>query len=59
VAAAQGSAAVPLDPAWRRYLGLGNATGLGMVPYVIRHPQVMDAWVAMRELPLAAAMQQT
>ena len=59
VAAARGSAAVPLDPAWRRYLGLGNATGLGMVPYVIRHPQVMDAWVAMRELPLARAMQQT
>jgi len=58
VAAARGSAAVPLDPTWRRYLGLGNATGLGMVPYVIRHPQVMDAWVAMRELPLAWAMQQ-
>lgn len=53
------AAAVPLDAAWRRYLGLGNATGLGMVPYVIRHPQVMDAWVALRELPLAAAMQQT
>jgi hypothetical protein len=59
VAAARGSAAVPLDPAWRRYLGLGNATGLGMVPYVIRHPQVMDAWVAMRELPLASALHQT
>lgn len=59
VAAARGDAAVALDPAWRRYLGLGNATGLGMVPYVIRHPQVMDAWVAMRELPLALAMQRT
>lgn len=59
VAASRGSAAVALDPHWRRYLGLGNATGLGMVPYVIRHPQVMDAWVAVRELPLALAMQQT
>lgn len=59
VAAARGSAATQLRPEWRRYLGLGNATGLGMVPYVIRHPQVMDAWVAMRELPLAAALEQT
>jgi len=51
--------AVPLDPQWRRYLGLGNATGLGMVPYPIRHPQVLDAWVALRELPLAHARLQT
>ncbi len=47
---------VPLAPAWRRYFGLGNATGLGMVPYVINHPQVFDAWVAARELPLANAL---
>lgn len=50
--------AVKLDPSWRRYLGLGNATGLGMVPYPIRHPQVFDAWVALRELPLTNALQQ-
>lgn len=48
-----------LDIRWRRFLGLGNATGLGMVPYVIRHPQVLDAWVALRELPLANARCQT
>lgn len=47
--------AVPLDARWRRYLGLGNATGLGMVPYVINHPQVLDAWTHLRELPLASA----
>ena len=50
--------AVALDRQWRRFLGLGNATGLGMVPYVIRHPQVMDAWVALRELPLANVLNQ-
>ncbi|MFC0448056.1 hypothetical protein [Rhodococcus jostii] len=44
---------------WRRYLGLGNATGLGMVPYVVNHPQVLDAWCATRELPLAHALAQT
>ena len=52
-ATAKSADAAPLDISWRRYLGLGNATGLGMVPYVIRHPQVLDAWVALRELPLA------
>ncbi len=50
--------AVPLDAQWRRFFGLGNATGLGMVPYVINHPQVLDAWVALRELPLAHALAQ-
>jgi len=45
--------AVPLDPQWRRYFGLGNATGLGMVPYVINHPQILDAWTHLREVPLA------
>ncbi len=51
------SDAVPLDTSWSRYFGLGNATGLGLVPYVINHPQVFDAWVAMRELPLANALE--
>ncbi|KWX23678.1 hypothetical protein AFM11_12840 [Mycolicibacterium wolinskyi] len=47
-----------LSGEWRRYLGLGNATGLGMVPYVVNHPQVLDAWCAARELPLAHALEQ-
>ncbi|MEO8851056.1 MAG: hypothetical protein ABI360_04930 [Allobranchiibius sp.] len=45
--------AAVLDNQWRRYFGLGNATGLGMVPYVINHPQVLDAWAKLREVPLA------
>lgn len=45
--------AAGLDDQWRRYLGLGNATGLGMVPYVINHPQILDAWTHLREVPLA------
>ncbi len=51
------SNAATLDGSWSRYFGLGNATGLGMVPYVINHPQILDAWVAMRELPLANALE--
>lgn len=49
----------PLDGDWRTYLGLGNATGLGMVPYIINHPRILDAWVALRELPLAAVLERT
>lgn len=52
-AAARSERAVRLDGDWRRYLGLGNATGLGMVPYVVNHPEVLDAWIRLRELPLA------
>ncbi|MFE4835751.1 hypothetical protein ACFRAU_13860 [Arthrobacter sp. NPDC056691] len=55
-AAAAGTKAVPLDAAWSRYLGLGNATGLGMVPFVINHPDYLDAWCRLREIPLAAGL---
>lgn len=57
-AAARGPGAARLTGAWRRYLGLGNATGLGMVPYVVNHPEVLDAWMRLRELPLASVLEQ-
>lgn len=45
--------AATLSGGWRHYLGMGNATGLGMVPYAINHPEVLNAWAELRELPLA------
>ncbi|MDN6331104.1 MAG: hypothetical protein L0J58_00975 [Micrococcaceae bacterium] len=45
--------AATLTGGWRHYLGMGNATGLGMVPYAINHPEVLNAWAELRELPLA------
>lgn len=48
-----GSAAVGFDEAWKRFFGLGNATGLGLVPYAMKHPRVIHAWVGVRELALA------
>ncbi|WP_083701831.1 hypothetical protein [Tersicoccus sp. Bi-70] len=51
-----GTTAVPLDPRWSRYLGLGNATGLGMVPFVVNHPAYLDAWCRLREIPLATGL---
>ncbi len=55
-AALRNPAAARLGGDWRRYLGLGNATGLGMVPYVVNHPEVLNAWARLREVPLAAVL---
>ncbi len=48
-----GETAVPLDEDIQRYLGVGNATGLGMAPFMIKHPRLLHAWVAARETALA------
>src|SRR5271169_2040947 len=45
--------AVRLEPALRRRLGVGNATGLGMAPFLIRHPVLMHNWFLARETALA------
>lgn len=47
------SAAVALAPALRRSLGVGNATGLGMAPFLINHPALLDHWIGARETALA------
>lgn len=48
-----GARAVALDPTIRRHIGIGNATGLGMAPFLIKHPALTDAWVGARETALA------
>jgi hypothetical protein len=53
-AAANGTTAARFNSAWGRYFGLGNATGLGLVPYAFKHPRVLDAWAQVRERALAA-----
>ncbi len=42
----------------RRYLGIGNSTGLGMAPFLINHPQLISQWVLVRERALALAISQ-
>jgi hypothetical protein len=48
--------AVTLDTDTRRYLGIGNSTGLGMAPFLINHPQLISQWVWVRERALAVAV---
>lgn len=48
-----GEGAARLDPALRRRLGVGNSTGLGMAPFLIHHPVLLNNWMAAREEALA------
>lgn len=43
----------PMRPEIKRYFGIGNSTGLGMAPYLINHPLLINRWIEMRELALA------
>ena len=47
-----GDVAVGFDEQWRTYFGLGNATGLGLVPYFMKHPRVIATWFGLRESAL-------
>jgi hypothetical protein len=49
--------AVQMDDAIKRYFGIGNATGLGMAPFLINHPQLIGRWVEVRETALARVLQ--
>ena len=48
-----GSNAVCLDPSIRRSLGIGNSTGLGMAPFLVNHPGLLNSWIMARETALA------
>lgn len=42
-----------LDPAIKRQLGIGNSTGLGMAPFLVSHPVLLNNWMMVRETALA------
>lgn len=50
------SNAVSLEDAIKRYMGIGNATGLGMAPYLVNHPLLIDRWIEVREVALARVL---
>lgn len=52
-----GKKATTLCKAYKRYLGIGNATGLGMSLFLINHPKVVDNWMLVRESALESVMQ--
>ena len=44
--------AIKLSPKIQQFIGIGNSTGLGMAPFLIKHPQVIDSWIRQREQAL-------
>lgn len=44
--------AVSLVPELRRRFGIGNSTGLGMAPFLLNHPVLLNNWVSARETAL-------
>lgn len=44
-----GTQATRLAPDLRRLLGVGNSTGLGMAPFLVRHPVLIHHWMQARE----------
>ena len=44
--------AVQLDIEICRNLGIGNSTGLGMAPFIVNHPTLLNNWIYARETAL-------
>ena len=44
--------AVKLDPKICKSLGIGNSTGLGMAPFIVNHPTLLNNWILCRETAL-------
>ena len=43
---------VELDKDICRNLGIGNSTGLGMAPFIVNHPTLLNNWILARETAL-------
>ena len=44
--------AITLDENICRNLGIGNSTGLGMAPFIVNHPTLLNNWILARETVL-------
>ena len=44
--------AVKLDEKTCKNLGIGNSTGLGMAPFIVNHPTLLNNWILSRETAL-------
>lgn len=47
--------AVSLAPALKRFIGVGNAAGAGLVPFIVNNPVIIDRWCRSFEEALALA----
>lgn len=56
MAAHRGSSAATLGRSLKRYLGIGNSAGLGLIPFITNHPQIVNQWCESHEEAFAAAL---
>jgi hypothetical protein len=55
MAKAHSAQASSLAPEFRRFLGLGNGSALGLIFFVNNHPRLMDRWISSHEAAVVAA----
>ncbi|MBX0297089.1 hypothetical protein [Haloarcula nitratireducens] len=55
MAKARNPDAATLSDDIKRYLGTGNSSGVGIILYMINHPQFVHSWLRAREVALARA----
>ena len=48
---------VYLDKKLQRHLGIGNATGLGMAPFLVKHPILLNNWILVKEIALSRMLE--
>jgi len=53
-----GDNAVTLESEIRRSIGVGNSTGLGMAPFIVNHPMLLNNWMMAREEALSRVRSQ-
>ena len=51
-----GKKSVKLSDKISRHLGVGNATGLGMAPFLINHQELIHKWIHTREAAISRVM---
>lgn len=54
-----GKGTVALSRDIKRAIGVGNATGLGMAPFLVGHPQLIGQWIRVREMAIAQVLSKT
>src|SRR5699024_5048988 len=53
IAKRRNTEAASLSPNLKKYIGIGNSTGLGMVFFLTKHPKLLHRWMKIRETALA------
>ncbi len=48
-----GELACQIEPKLKRRFGIGNSTGLGMAPFLVNHPHLLDRWIKAREISIS------